>query len=583
MLAVAVTAGGVTAAATLGFLVLLARAVDRVFREGATVSDVAGLLAAMVAALVVRAALSWLAEVQAQRASGRLRATVRDRMVQRLLVSGPTGLQAERSGELTSTVGDGVDALDPYVTSFLPAAALAAAVPALVFVVIGVLDPPSTLVLMFSGPILILLLAVIGRRTLALTERRFDEMGWLGTFFLDMVRGLGTLKAFNRSDEGADRIEEASRRHGETTMEILRTAFQTSLVMEWAATAATALVAVEVSLRLVNGSLGFGTALGVLVLTPEFFVPLRRLALEYHAGQTGGAAWARISELLADPSTGPVEQRVRHHTGSAPRNGGAGGGGASEVPVGDVRLRDVVVTHPGASGPALRGVDLDLHRGETVALVGASGAGKTTVATLLLAFTTPDSGSVTVGGVPLGGIDPRAWRRSVAWVPQDPTVFAGTVADNIRLGAPDATDAQVRDAARSARADTFIDALPHGYDTTLGEGGLRLSGGQRQRLAIARALVRDCPYVVLDEFTAHLDPETEADVVDAVGTLLQDRTALVIAHRLLTARVADRIAVMDAGRIVEVGTHDDLLAHGERYPRLVAEYRGGPDRHEPSA
>jgi ABC-type multidrug transport system fused ATPase/permease subunit len=333
-------------------------------------------------------------------------------------------------------------------------------------------------------------------------------------------------------------------------MEVLRTAFQTSLVMEWAATAATALVAVQVSFRLVERDLAFGPALAVLVLTPEFFLPFRRLALEYHAGQTGTAAAERIEEALALPTT--VAAVVDPPTGVAAARPGAAADArpGRALPVGDLALTDVTFTYPGAERPALDGVSLRAAAGETVALVGPSGAGKSTVARLVLRFAVADRGVVAAGGTPLADIDLRDWRRSVAWVPQDPTTFAGTVADNVRLAVPDADDDRVRSALRSAGAEGFVAALPHGLDTMLGEGGLRLSGGQRQRLAIARAVLVDAPYVLLDEFTAHLDPDTETDVLGAVARLLEHRTALVIAHRPATIAMADRVVRLDHGHVV---------------------------------
>ena len=483
----------------------------------------------MVVLLAARAGCIWMAEVAGQRASGHLRATVRATLAQHLVAVGPAGLDQERVGEVAATVGTGVDSLDAYLTAFLPAAALAVVVPALVFVTIGVLDPWSTLILVFTGPMLVLLLAVIGGRTRALTQRRFQELGWLSSFSLDMIRGLATLKAFRRAADGADTIGEVSRRYGDSTMDVLRTAFQTSLVMEWAATAATALVAVQVSFRLVSDRLSFGTALAVLVLTPEFFAPLRRLALEYHAGQAGRAAVDRIEEIRALP--------VLAATSSAGRAGTRSG-----VPAptgGAIECRDVCFTYPGSDRPALEGIDLRVEAGETVALVGPSGAGKTTVAHLVMRFMDPTGGSITVGGVPLRDIDPAGWRAHVAWVPQHPAVFAGTVADNIRLARPDASTDQVRAAARAGRGQTTSSTRCRtGSTPQLGEHGLRLSGGQRQRLAIARAALRDAPFVVLDEFTAHLDDRTEAQVLEAVGALLQGRTALVIAHRGATIAAA---------------------------------------------
>ena len=306
--------GAVGALAVVAWLLLLARVVDAVFLAGRDLAAEAPALVAMGLLLLVRAGSVHAAEVCAQRASGHLCAEVRHEAVAHLAAVGPAGLDEERVADVGVTVGHGVDALDPYTTAFLPAAALAGVVPVLVLVAVGVLDPLTTLVLFFAGPMLILLLAVIGGRTRALTERRLTEMGWLSSFYLDMVRGLPTLIAFRRAEDSADTVGEMSRRHGDTTMDVLRTAFQTSLVIEWAATAATALVAVEVSFRLIHDDLSYGTALAVLLLTPEFFVPLRRLAVEYHAGASGRVALDRLDRLAALP----VHQRTGSGRGGAP-------------------------------------------------------------------------------------------------------------------------------------------------------------------------------------------------------------------------------------------------------------------------
>ncbi len=517
------------------WLVLLASVVDDVFLGGASLGDVRDRLAAMAALLCLRAACNWGVEVLADRASGRLRAAVRAELVEHLFALGPTGLSGERTGDVAATIGAGVESLHDWVTRFVPAAALAVATPLLVGAAVLLLDPWTTLILLFTGPMLVLLLVVIGGRTRTLTQRRFDELGWLSSFYLDMIRGLGTLKAFGRSREGADQIEHVSRRFGDTTMEVLRTAFQTSLVMEWAATAATALAAVEISFRMIESGLPFGTGLAVLVLVPEFFVPFRRLAIEYHAGQSGRAADERIEALLALPArTPPSTTAGTAHVGSdrPPR----------------IELRDVTYRYPGQERPALDGLDLTMGAGETVALVGPSGAGKTTVSRLLLRFMDPSSGALLIDGVDATSMEPGAWRRRIAWVPQAPTVIAATVADNIRLGVPDASMSAVRRAAEIARATGFVEALPDGFDTVLGERGLQLSGGQRQRLAIARAALRDAPVIVLDEFTAHLDEDVESELAEAMGDLLRGRTALLIAHRRRTVELADRVVRLVEGK-----------------------------------
>ena len=521
----------------VAWTILLAGVINDGFIKAQTLSGVLPTLVLMAALLLLRALCIWLAENSSQHASGLLRRKVRSDSLAHLIAVGPAGLSAERTAELTSTLGQGVDSLDAYLSRFLPSAALAVIVPAGVFVTIGILDPWTTLILLFTGPMLILLLAVIGSRTRSLTQRRFEELGWLSSFYLDMIQGLATLKAFGRADEGAEMVEQVSRRYGEATMDVLRTAFQTSLMMEWAATAATALVAVQISFRLIRGDLSFDLALAVLMLTPEFFAPLRRLAIEYHAGQEGNAALERITELNALPA------QTRSATTEGQESGSLG--------FSSLELSSVGFTYAGSDSPALEQVSFVIEQGQTVALIGPSGAGKSTLAKLLMQFMQPNQGQILINGQPAQNLPPSDWRRIISWVPQQPAFFAGTVAQNIALGRPDASIEQIHEAARVASAHGFIEALPDGFNTLLGENGLRLSGGQRQRLAIARAAIMDTPVVLLDEFTAHLDEDTEAQVVAAMSALMQDRTAVVIAHRAATIASAQRVITLDGGRVIQ--------------------------------
>ena len=553
----AVLGAAVAQAALLAWVLVLAWSVDAVFRSGADLGDISDHLVAMGALLVLRAGALWFSELSAQRGSDRLRRELRARLAGVMVTDDPRRLSGDGVGRESALLVEGVEDIGRWATSFVRPASMVVVGPVLVFGTVAVLDPLSTLILLFTGPMLVVLLALIGRTTAELTRRRFDELGWLRGFYLDLLAGLGTLKAFGRSEDGADLVEDSSRRFGDTTMDVLRTAFQTSLVMEWAATAATALVAVEVSFRLVGGGLSFGTALAVLVLTPEFFVPFRRLAVEYHAGQAGDAASSAILDVLGASRPGRSSEPA----------GGAGAAATLSAPP-RVELRAVGYTYPGSTEPALDGLDLEIHPGETLALVGPSGAGKSTVASLLLRFVDPGTGSLSVDGTDSLTADPRAWRRRIAWVPQHPTVFSGTVAQNIAFGEPGADRDRIIDAADRAGATEFIAGLSDGFDTVLGERGGTLSGGQRQRLAIARAMLRDAPLVVLDEFTAHLDPDTERQVLAAARTLLEDRTALVIAHRNATAAAADRIAVLEAGRVVETGTPGALTAAGGAWAEL---------------
>ena len=428
--------------------VLLSYVVDGVYLEGKTLAKSLPLLGLMVALLLLRAAAIWAGDILAQYSASRVKTSLRQQLLSRLVLLGPARLRAdgERSGELVSTVAQGVEALDDYITLFLPARYLAALVPPFVFLLVLILDPPTTLVLIFSGPLLLMMLGYIGGHARAITDRRFLELSWMSAFFLDVLQGIATLKMFGRSREQAANIEDISQHYGKTTMEVLATAFQTSLVMEWAATAATALVALEVSYRLMAGLLPFSQALAVLLLTPEFFLPLRQMALRYHAGTAGKAAAERVFAIL-DSEVGKTDEQSLTQPAipiAAP---------AAALPAHfDIRFDRVSYTYPSAEGnerrPALSDFSISIAAGQTVALVGPSGAGKTTVSSLLLRFIDLQSGAITAGGVPLGGIDPAAWRSQVAWVPQMPHLFYGSVLDNIRLARPDASLEEVTAAAQ---------------------------------------------------------------------------------------------------------------------------------------
>ena len=454
-------------------------------------------------------------------------------------------------------------------------------VPVLVLAVVLVLDPPSVVVLLFTGPLLLLLLVVIGGRTRAVSERRFLEMRVLSAFFLDLLRGLPTLRLFGRSREQVETLRRISGRYGDATMDVLRTAFQTSLVLEWGATIAIALVAVEVGLRLLEDGIAFDRALAVLLIAPEFFLPLRLLAVRFHLGTAGKAAMARAFEILDAPVSPSAPAHARHggrlvracgrvdaHDPARVRRGGRAAGGAGRPTRAPLRGSGLPIPGPGTAGPHGREPRDRPPGAPWRSSVPAGRASPRPPAWCCGSRNRPPGGS-TLDGRPLADRSISDWRASLAWVPQRPHLFSGSVADNIRLARPHAADAAVRAAARAANAEDFIERLPQGYETAVGEGGARLSGGQRQRIAIARAFLRDAPLLVLDEPTSYQDEASEAAIAEAIDRLTAGRTVLVIAHRLRLAERAERVVVLEAGRVVEEGPATELRARRGPYARLV--------------
>ncbi|MGW5880180.1 thiol reductant ABC exporter subunit CydD [Nocardiopsis terrae] len=538
-LAVTVASGVLITGLILTQAWLLARVITGAW-AGEGMDALGWMIAAVAAVAIARALLSYLAEASALHSAARAKSQLRRRLVAHVTGSGKVWLAeggdredgAPRAGELVTLATRGLDALDEYFSRYLPQLVLACIVPFAVLAVVFWADWISGIVILVTLPLIPVFMALIGMHTQQRTERQWRLLSRLGGHFLDVVEGLPTLAVFRRAKAQAAIIRGVGEDHRRATMGTLRIAFLSAFALELLATLAVALVAVEVGLRLLGGHMDYQTALLVLILAPEAYLPLREVGARFHASMEGVAAADQVfTELDRRRDTAGPGGAGDEAAGRAP----APTGTPSPAAAGDIRFEGVGLLYPGRDVPALSGLDLTVRAGERLLLTGPSGSGKTTLLSLLLRLGEPTEGRISVrapGGewTPLDRLPADDWRLGIAWVPQHPYLFDVSVADNIRLGAPDADMERVREAARLAEADGFVSALPDGYDTRLGERGARLSAGQRQRIALARAMCRDAPLVLLDEPTAHLDPENAKAVRTAVTRLLEGRTAVIVAH-----------------------------------------------------
>ncbi|MFE0099199.1 thiol reductant ABC exporter subunit CydD [Streptomyces sp. NPDC059009] len=534
-----VALGAAGAGLVVAQAMLIAEVVAGAFQRGLSADDLATPLVLLAVVAVGRGLVSWLTELAAHRASAAVKSELRGRLLERAGALGPGWHmgsprlergrelgESQRTGSLINLATRGVDALDDYFSRYLPQLGLAVVVPVAVLARIVTEDWVSAAIIVVTLPLIPVFMILIGWATQSRMDRQWRLLSRLSGHFLDVVAGLPTLKVFGRAKAQAESIRKITGEYRRATMRTLRIAFLSSFALELLATVSVALVAVTIGMRLVHGDMDLYVGLVILVLAPEAYLPLRQVGAQYHAAAEGLAAAEEIFEVLETP----VPQV-----------------GAGAVPEGGaLSVEGVTVRYPGRSADAVSGASFTVEPGETVALVGPSGAGKSTLVNVVLGFVEPSAGRVRVDGVDLAEISPERWRERVAWVPQRPHLFAGTVAENVRLARPDADETAVRQALEEAGALSFVEALPAGLDTVLGEDGTGLSAGQRQRLALARAFLADRPVVLLDEPTAALDGETEAGIVEAVRRLAVGRTVLMVVHRPALLSVADRVVRLAA-------------------------------------
>ena len=523
--------GTVAALLVLAQAVLLADVAARSF-EGASLHAVVWLLVLLGAVVCARAAAAWGFEVVGRRGAARILSRLRLNLVECRLACQPASLDGAESSGLATLAVTGIDALEGTFARYLPQVVLAVLVPLAVLALVASVDLTSAGVMLLTLPLVPVFMWLVGRYTEQRARARWQALALLAHHFADVVRGLPTLRAFNRSHAQAEQIDLVSDRYRVATMGTLRVAFLSGTVLELAATIGVALVAVTVGVRLVDGGIGLRAGLTVLVLAPELYLPIRNVAAQFHASADGAAVAGRLLDLTEAPATAGSRSRAQ----------------APDLRTAPIRLERVSFCYPDRAQPALVDVDLVLAAGETVALVGPSGAGKSTIASLLLRLFDPTGGRVLADDLDVASFEPAAWRRQLAWLPQRPTLLCETVEENIRLADPTAGFERVRAAAELAGAAAFVEALPDGYETVVGDGGRPLSAGQTRRLALARAFLRNVPFVILDEPTAHLDPESAARVAAAIERRRGSCTTLLISHDPELAALCDRIVRIEDGR-----------------------------------
>lgn len=532
----------------------LAKSISEVFLEGKDISDISNYLLLFLISSTLKAFFIWYEKNQINIVISDIKKDLRKTIVDNLFTSKEEVLRTKKNGELSNTIVNGVETLETYFSEYLPQLFFSVLTPLLILLFIFPLDLLSGFVLLVTAPIIPLLMFLIGSSAEELNRKQWKSLNRMSGYFLDVLQGILTLKIFNKTKEEIKKIEEVSNHFKFATMKVLRIAFLSALVLELLSTISIAVIAVEIGLRLMYGKVEFGSALFILILAPEFYLPLRQLGARYHAGLEGLVAFKSIQKLL-------IKGKSKVHEGGIDVSGG------------NIEFKNVSFTYPNRKLKALKNVSLAIEKDEVVAIVGESGSGKTTLLKMLMKFIIPSNGVILVNKINLKHIADIKWHSKISWTSQRPYVFNKTIFDNISIAKPEATNTEVINAAKCAFLHTSVIKRDTSYQTIVGEYGATLSGGEIQRLALARVFLRNAPMVFLDEPTSSIDSIYEKKIFSNITKTAKEKTVVIVTHRMNTVLNADKIIVLDKGEVVGIGSHSSLLETNTIYKTLYNTFR----------
>ena len=536
---------------------LLAQAIHNVMFEGNNLAQVTHLLWPLAGIILLRAVFLALSERLSAFAALKIKSAMRQTLLNKLALLGPSYIEQHGQGATLNTLHNGVEALHDYYAKYLPGVAYSALIPLAILIVIFPTDYKAGLIFLLTAPLIPFFMILVGSKAEALNQKRWKQLAVLGNYFFDRVQGLTQLKLFNATQIELKQIAKISDDFRHATLDVLKIAFLSSFALEFLATISVALVAVIIGFRLFFGTLDFATGFVVLLLAPEFYLPLRQLGSHYHARLQGISAAADMLIILNAPLPNDEEMAV-----STPANN------LTLNTTNSISITDLNFIYPD-SNEGIKNINLTLPNKGLVALVGASGSGKSTLFDCLLGFHPEVINHISINENALNSSQINQLQNNIAWIPQKATLFYDSIAANIKLAKPTATQQELEHAAQQAGALEFINALPDGFNTLIGEQGEGLSGGQKQRIALARAFIKQAPVLVLDEPTAHLDSQTEQLIQNAINEYAKNNLVLVIAHRLNTVQHANNIIVMRDGEIIEQGNFNELTNKNGEFTNLL--------------
>ena len=557
--AIALTSGWLGGLLTVAQAWFLATIIDAVFLQKQDLQQVWAHMLWLLGIYFAKAGLIFISDYSSSQLAIRVKNSLRHNTLNKIAELGPIYATGEKTGELSLTLLDGIESVDAYYSQYLPQLVFALAIPVTMLIFVFPLDILTGVVFIITAPLVPFFMILIGRYAESLTQKQYGTLSILAAHFYDVLQGITTLKIFGRSKDQAGMIREISDHYREITMRVLRITFLSSLALELLTTLSTAIIAVEIGLRLIYGKIQFQQAFFLLILAPEFYFPLRQLGLKFHAGMSGVTASKRIWQILDTELPGLDDSKIKPELETHP----------FALNFEEIRLENITFKYPGRDIDSLIGINLTLKKGNT-ALIGTTGSGKSTVSSLLMRFIEPAQGKIQVDGNLLTSISADIWRGSISWVPQNPYLFFDSVRENLLISKPQATQEDLEQACQRAGILETILALPEKFETRIGERGSFLSGGQAQRIAIARAFLKNAPLIILDEPTSNLDVETEQDLSMSIRELTRNKITLTIAHRLNTIIGANVIYLLEKGRIVDFGTHAEMLQRGGAYKNYLS-------------